>query len=116
MDAGVAVAARRGRRAARCRPALRPGPDRPPPPAVPPRRHLRAQLPRPVCQDRARLASRPRPLLRGVPGVVPLLLALAAAEAGAPALAADVRRTPGPRGARADVALPRPRRHLVHDA
>ena len=40
-------------------------------------RHLRAQLPRPVRQGRARLASRGRPLLRGPAGVVPHLLPVA---------------------------------------
>ena len=64
MDAGVAVAARRSRCPARLGPALRPRPDRPPPRALPPRRDLRAQLPRPDPTGRARLASRARPLLR----------------------------------------------------
>ena len=69
-------------------------PDRPPPRAVPPRRHLRAQLPRPAREGRARLASRARPLLRRDAGVVPDLLAVAAAQAGLAALGADLRRPP----------------------
>src|SRR3954451_3151925 len=105
MDAGVAVAARRCRGPPRRRPALRPRPHRPPPPALPPRRHLRAQLPRPVRKGRAWLASRARPLQRRVAGVVPVLLALAAPEAGAAAVPADLRRPPRPGGRGADVAL-----------
>ena len=68
--------------AARPRPALRHRPGRPPSPALPQRRHLRAQLPRPVRQGRARLASRARALLRRHARVVPDLLAVAAAQAG----------------------------------
>ena len=56
--------------------------DRPPALALPPRRHLRAQLPRPGHHARARLAARPRPVRRRLARVVPDLLALARGRSG----------------------------------
>ena len=92
-DAGLAVAARRSRRPAGRRPPLRHRPDRPAPGAVPPRRDLRAQLPRPDRQGRTRLGSRARALLRRDAGVVPHLLALPAAASGSGS--AGTCRSPG---------------------
>ena len=85
----------------------------PPPGALAPRWHLRAQLPRPARKGRTRLASGARALLRGRPGVVPHLLALAAAQARLAARRADLRRPSVTRGGRAGVALPRPRGSLA---
>ena len=61
--------------------------------------HLRAQLPRPVREGRARLASRARPLLRRLAGVVPAVLALAAAQAGLAARRSSATPVAGNRSA-----------------
>ena len=89
-------------------------PGRPPPVALPPRRHLRAQLPRPVRQGRARLVLG-LGRYTGDPSSGSGSSRSRRGPRSRPPLRAELRRAARPRGRRGVLAVLRPRRGDLPD-